>query len=46
MYFRVVLFLAPYFGLFIKFAFYRSKKKNSIENCKHKKIDEEFHVRT
>ena len=25
-YFRVVLFLAPYFGLFIKFAFYRSKK--------------------
>ena len=24
-YFRVVLFSAPFFGLFIKFAFYRSK---------------------
>ena len=26
-YLRVVLFSAPFFGLFIKFAFYRSKKK-------------------
>ena len=26
-YFRVVLFSTPFFGLFIKFAFYRSKKK-------------------
>ena len=30
-YFRVVLFSAPYFGLFIKFAFYRSKK---IPSCR------------
>ena len=29
-YFRVVLFLAPYFGLFINFAFYRSKKKKVV----------------